>query len=64
MIIKCRECNKDIDIPVTPEQYDNWRKGMLIQNAMPNISPGKREMFITQICNWCWHKMFAEGSNQ
>jgi hypothetical protein len=36
-----------MDIPVTQEQLDNWNNGMLIQNAMPNLSADQREFIKT-----------------
>ena len=37
------------DIPVTQEQLDAWKSGVLIQNAMPNISADDREFLMTGI---------------
>lgn len=38
---------RTMDIPVTQEQLDNWNNGMLIQNAMPNLSADQREFIKT-----------------
>lgn len=35
------------DIDVTPEQIAAWEGGMLIQNAMPNLTPAEREFIKT-----------------
>jgi hypothetical protein len=43
------------EIPVTQEQLDLWRKdGVVIQNAMPNISPEDREFIISGITPEEW----------
>jgi hypothetical protein len=34
------------DINVTEEQLNNWRNGMLIQRAMPNVSIDDREFIM------------------
>lgn len=60
MIMQCRKCKKDVSISATSEQVAKWQSGMLIQNAMPNVPAGKREMFITQICDTCFKAIFAE----
>ena len=35
------------EIPVTPEQLEDWENGTLIQNAMPNLSASDREFIKT-----------------
>jgi hypothetical protein len=51
---------KHQDIPVTQEQLDAWRSGMLIQNAMPNLSADEREFIMTGITPDVWEELFAE----
>lgn len=46
-----------MDIPVTQEQLDNWEQGMLIQNAMPNLTDSQREFIMTGIIDEEWHVM-------
>lgn len=46
------------DIPVTEEQLERWRAGTLIQDAMPNISPGDREFIKTGITPEEWEEAF------
>ena len=47
------------DIPVTQEQYNNWRNGMLIQKAMPNISIEDREFLMTGVTEEEWEEHFG-----
>jgi len=50
------------DIPVTWEQYQDWIDGMLIQHAMPNLSPDDREFIMTGITPEEWdHYIPCEG---
>lgn len=35
------------EIDVTREQVENWQSGMLIQEAMPNLSIDDREFMMT-----------------
>ena len=35
------------EIDVTREQVENWQGGMLIQEAMPNLSIADREFLMT-----------------
>lgn len=49
---------RTIDLPVTQEQIDAWENGMLIQNAMPTLSPDDREFLRTGITPDEWDEMF------
>lgn len=61
-----RECPftgkiKTREIDITEEQLYNWAyKKMLIQEAMPNVSPSDREFIMTGIDEEEWNKMFKE----
>lgn len=57
-IVRCRECKEYKDIPVTRAQLEAWTGGMLIQRAMPNVSPDDRELLISGTCGPCFDKMF------
>ena len=43
---------RTLDLPVTQEQLDNWRSGVLIQNTMPNLTADQREFLMTGITDW------------
>lgn len=38
---------RSIKIAVTEKQLDDWSKGMLIQDAMPNLTSDEREFIIS-----------------
>jgi hypothetical protein len=48
------------EIAITEAQYNNWISGMLIQNAMPNLSADDREFLISGITPEEWDKHFGE----
>jgi len=56
--VQCRKCKKNYEIDVTDRQIEAWQDGLLIQKAMPNISPAERELFISGFCSECWKKIF------
>jgi hypothetical protein len=58
MKAQCTQCGITEDIPVSKEQYDDWRSGTLIQNAMPHLNPAQRELLISGTCGACFDKMF------
>ena len=50
------------NIPVTKSQIYNWKiAGVLIQNAMPNVSVTDREFIMTGITQEEWTETFNEG---
>jgi len=49
------------EINVTPEQIYKWQNGMLIQQAMPNLSPDDREFIMTGITSDEWDEEFSDG---
>ena len=49
-----------MDIPVTREQLSMWENGMLIQDAMPDLTPDQREFLKTGIMPDEWEQLFKE----
>lgn len=56
----CNSCDYQLELPVTDEQIEKLNSGALIQNVLPNVSPGDRELFISGICGGCFDNMFAQ----
>ena len=44
-------------IRVTEDQLDAWKHGMLIQDAMPQLSPDEREFIMSGITKNSWSEM-------
>jgi Zn ribbon nucleic-acid-binding protein len=57
---RCPECKKEQSVEVSAEGYDAWKKGELIQRAMPELNAATRERLITGLCPECWDAMFAD----
>lgn len=47
------------DLDITQEQIDAYNEGVLIQNAMPDLSDTDREFFLTGITTDEWIEMFS-----
>lgn len=47
------------DLPVTEEQIERWRKGELLQNVFPHLSPDDREFIKTGITAEEWEEMLG-----
>jgi hypothetical protein len=48
------------DIPVTEEQIDRWKRGCLIQNAMPHLTADEREFIMTGTTPNEFNQIFGE----
>jgi len=59
----CRQCGTVVQITVLGPDYEKWEEGELIQNAMPYLSPGEREILISGTCGPCFEQMFGEGED-
>jgi hypothetical protein len=47
----------EMEIDVDQTQLDMWEGGMLIQNAMPDLTADEREFIMTGIYNDEWKEM-------
>lgn len=50
----CNECGKTKRLRVNAAGYDRWRGGMLIQDALPELTADDRELLITSTCGECY----------
>lgn len=55
--LTCPSCLKTFEFDVPAMEYDLWKHGVLIQNAMPKVHVAMREMLITGICGECFDKL-------
>lgn len=60
IIKRCPVCggDKSYGMNVTIDQIEDWKAGTLIQNAMPQLEPDEREVFITGMCYDCQSQVF------
>jgi hypothetical protein len=49
-----------MDIEVTENQIALWQGGVVIQRAMPNLTPSEREFIMTGIIDSEWDAMGGE----
>lgn len=55
----CVFCGKTHSVDLMEYQFNLWREGELIQNAMPNASVEDREFLISGICPKCQEDIFG-----
>lgn len=54
----CPKCNNQQEINVDENDYNSWKSGKLIQNAMPYLTASQREALMTGVCDPCWNELF------
>jgi hypothetical protein len=60
--ITCQRCNKEQPmIEIDHWNLVRWRDGFKIQDAMPDLTPGQRELIISGTCEKCFDEMFPKG---
>lgn len=58
--VPCRICHNTYTLLVWPEKMQAWRDGsMYIQDALPDLTAGERELLISGTCDSCFNEMFG-----
>ncbi len=57
----CPFCGQVCQALLITAEFDAWRNGALIQNAMPTTPATTREWLISGICPDCQESIFGEG---
>lgn len=55
---KCLMCRKVHVIEVNQKGYHDWKHGLGIQYALPELSNNERELLMSDICGDCFDKLF------
>ena len=64
MKVKCKYCKKKITVNVDENKYNSWKNGEgFIQDIMPELSAGEREILISRTCDSCFDKIFLGANN-
>ncbi len=56
----CRHCDAVHELTVNVEGFVSWQSGKYIQDALPELSAGERELLISGTCDECWQRFFPE----
>lgn len=60
IVLNCPFCGAVHEVEVDADEFSAWQNGELIQHAMPDLSPTKREQLISQLCPQCQLRVFGE----
>lgn len=61
--VACRFCGSVHELSIAPSDFASWRKGELIQDAMPYLTAEERELLISGTCDDCWSEMFGQDED-
>lgn len=59
----CYHCKETNIITVDAPALANWKSGMFVQDAFPDLTVDERELIMTGIHPTCWAEMFPEEEN-
>lgn len=51
---------RTLEIPITDEQWFEWKAGKPIQHAAPNLTSAQREFLLTGMTSEEWDDLFKE----
>ena len=57
-IVSCNACNESHVLKIAVDDFISWKEGAFIQDVMPYLTVGERELMISGICESCFNKMF------
>jgi len=59
IVKRCEHCGTNYDIFLCYEDFFAWQNNEgFIQELMPYLTPGERELIISGTCDRCWELMF------
>lgn len=61
IFVNCHMCDKKHTVEVFEEDFHRWEAGELIQDAMPYLEAGERELLISGTCESCFDHLFTVG---
>ena len=64
VVSQCIKCTKTETVLVKKADLIAWKKGEYIQNAMPYLEVGERELLISGICGECFDNMFPDEDEE
>jgi hypothetical protein len=62
--VTCRSCSGTFEFEIPEKGLREWQSGTLIQKALPSLSAPERELLISQTCDECFSRLWADPSDQ
>lgn len=58
--VLCKVCKGIKLVDCNPEGVIKWHNGEHIQDALPELTDGERELLLSGICEECFDRLFKE----
>ena len=63
--IACQYCRKEYTVKPDAKNYILWKNGNgFIQDLLPELSAGERELLISNICDSCWVEIWETEESE
>lgn len=62
--VQCRQCREIVALDVNEQDFAAWHRGLSVQHAMPYLTPGEREILISNICEPCFDAIFSSDESE
>ena len=59
VVVPCPFCGVIAEVVVPVAGFMEWRSGVLVQKAFPDLDVDSREQLISGICPKCWDETFG-----
>ena len=56
--VVCKLCGETQTVEYDKKDFDKWKKGRAIQEALYYLSPSDREILMSGTCGKCFDKLF------
>lgn len=60
----CFLCGKNTEITVPTNQFEDYCRGMFVQDAFPQLSASDREVIASGMCLDCQERFFEEAEER
>jgi len=59
--LPCQVCGKNCTLLIDKQGFEDWLNGeKYIQDALPELTAGERELLISGTCDDCWKEIWGE----
>ena len=62
--VTCPICQETAVVKVKQSEYDAWKDGMLIGDAMPSVTKDDRERLMTGLCPKDWDVIMTANEDE
>lgn len=65
LVVQCGLCGTDCELTVPADEWEAYTNGnKLIQDALPSLTRGERELLLSRTCDACWKRVFRDEDQE